>query len=37
MFGTNYLQLPINQPKVAVHNNQRDGAMSTNLSCKLRA
>ncbi len=25
--GTNYLQLPINQPKVPVDNNQRDGAM----------
>jgi catalase len=25
--GTNYLQLPINRPKVAVNNNQRDGAM----------
>ena len=25
--GTNYLQLPINRPKVQVDNNQRDGAM----------
>jgi catalase len=25
--GTNYLQLPINQPKVPVDNNQRDGTM----------
>lgn len=25
--GTNYLQLPINRPKVPVNNNQRDGAM----------
>ncbi len=25
--GANYLQLPINQPKVPVDNNQRDGAM----------
>jgi catalase len=29
--GTNYLQLPINQPKVAVDNNQRDGAMQYSL------
>ena len=25
--GTNYLQLPVNRPKAAVSNNQRDGAM----------
>ncbi len=25
--GTNYLQLPINRPRVAVNNNQRDGSM----------
>jgi catalase len=25
--GTNYLQLPINRPRVAVNNNQRDGIM----------
>lgn len=26
--GTNYLQLPINRPRVPVHTNQRDGAMA---------
>jgi len=25
--GTNYLQLPINRPRISVNNNQRDGAM----------
>jgi catalase len=26
--GTNYLQLPVNQPKTPVHTNQRDGQMA---------
>ena len=30
--GANYLQLPINRPKAAVNNNQRDGAMQYGLT-----
>ncbi|MEA3293796.1 MAG: catalase [Euryarchaeota archaeon] len=31
--GANYLQLPINRPKVPVNNNQRDGAMQVGEFC----